>query len=232
MAQQIRELQTQLEQLRNTPVAQPAAEVVSTSTAAVAEQYGEDFAKAVDAIAEERTKKLRDELSSTVEQLKTDTATSSRNVFMRELSSLVPNWQAIDQDTGFTAYLDEFDPLTGRTRREFFNEADRTNDAARVAMFFAGYVRGKTPAQPARPAAPAATPPVVPSVEPLIVPDSSRASSAPEGRKIWTKAEVAKFYANARPGPGGKQYGIYTAEQYALIDQDISAAAAEGRLRG
>jgi hypothetical protein len=203
------------------PAATPAAAVDPNAMTpdAVKAQYGDEFANAVDAIAEARTKKLRDELSSRVDGMEAETASRGRSDFMRDLTTLVRNWQVIDQDPGFTAYLDEFDVHTGRQRREFFNEADRNNDAARVASFFSSFVLGKQPAP---------TPvvaPVAPNADPLISPDSSRHSEAPPGKKLWSTGEIRKFYADAK----ARQF---TPAEFSRIDADISAATVEGRIVG
>lgn len=231
MAQELRDLREQLRVATTTPA--PAATVDTTTSAmtpdSVTAQYGEDFTAAVNAIAEAKTKSLRDELSSKVEVIEVDTAQRARGDFIRDLTSLASNWESIDRDPGFTAYLDEFDAQTGRVRREFFDEADRTNNAARVATFFAAYAKSTAPAPKPVVVVPRVE---VPSVDHLISPDSSAHSEAPEGKKLWTKAEVNRFYADARAQGGSKPYGIYTAEQFARIDADISAAPGENRYIG
>lgn len=232
LAQQLREAN---EALRIAQTASPAkpAEGEETPPAgtpqSVIDQYGEDFAAAVTTVAQAQTKPLRDELSSKVERLDAEAGERRRQDFLRDLSTHVPNWGRIDQDPGFTAYLDDFDAQTGKTRREFFNEADASNNAPRVASFFAAFANGNQP-RPAPTPAPAA--PAPPSVEHLIAPDSSRHSEAPEGKKHWTRAEVAKFYADARAQGGNKPYGRYSAADYARIDADISAAPGENRYSG
>lgn len=222
----------QLKAAQTAPATAPAvAEEATTGVTpeTVAAQYGDDFAAAVEAVADAKVKKLRDELSPQVEGMAASAAERARNDFLRDLTNLVRNWQVIDQDAGFTAYLDEFDAQTGRTRREFFNEADRANNAARVASFFASYATGKkTPQVPA----PVAAAPATPSVDHLISPDSSRLSEAPPGKKLWTRAEIAKFYNDSRATRGSKPYGLYSAAEFAAIDSDLNAALAEGRIVG
>ena len=230
-AQELRETK---EALRVAQTAHTASPVASTETTpagltpqSVIDQYGEDFASAVTSVADAAVKPLRDELSSKVERLDVEAGERRRNDFLRDLTSHVPTWAQIDQDPGFTAYLDEFDAQTGKSRREFFNESDASNNAPRVASFFAAYAKGKTKPAPA----PAVVAPP-PSVDHLISPDSSRHSEAPEGKKHWTRAEVARFYSDARAQGGNKPYGRYTAAEYARIDADISAAPGENRYSG
>ncbi len=220
MAQEIRELKALQSAGGEAVVAAPSA-ATGEARKRVTEQYGDDFAGAVDSIASEQTAELRRQ----VEELSVGTAERDRQDFMRDLTHLAPTWHVIDQDPGFTAYLDEFDPMTGRTRREFFNEADRANNAARVASFFAGYAKGKPPASV--PAAVVETQ----SVEHLISPDSSSHAEPAVAKKQWTRAEAARFYAGAKPGRDAP-YGQYTAAQYKQIEDDINAAIVEGRFVG
>lgn len=207
--QQVRELKAEVERLK------AAAPTTAPAPDSVRETYGEDFANAVAAVADSRVQEVRSQL----DEVKKATAQSARASFMQQLAAYVPNFVEVDADPGFTAYLDEFDPMTGRARREFFNEADAANDAARVASFFANYLQGKKPVPP-----PPAPPPP-PSVEPLVVPESGRQSTAPPAKKVWTRSEIRSFYAAARRG-------VYTPEQYRAIDADITAAQFEGRLIG
>lgn len=230
LAQELREVREQLKtHSAQTPVVgeTPAVIAVSGMTPeAVSEQYGEDFASAVASIADAATKKIREEFASKLEVLEVDTAERARNDFLNELQGLVPNWKQIDADVGFTNYLNEIDAQTGRARREFFNEADRTGNAARIASFFQAYAGASTPLP--KPAAVVTTP----SVDHLISPDSSRHSEAPAGKKVWTRGGVAQFYLDAKHQGGSKPFGKFTAAEFERIDSDISQAAQEGRYIG
>lgn len=220
-AARIRELESQLAGKGEGELV-PSSATTGEARKRVVEQYGDDFATAVDSIAQERTADLKRQ----VEELGAGTAERARSDFMRDLTGLVPKWQVIDRDAAFTAFLDEFDPLTGRTRREFFNEADQTNNAARVASFFVAFAKGNKPLAPV----PAAVEPT--SVEHLISPESSNHAEPAPTKKQWTRKEAAKFYADARAQGANRPYGKYTAAQYQQINADIDAAIAEGRLVG
>lgn len=230
LAADVRSLQAQLDALKSSSPTPAADDVAQMTPEAVVDRYGEDFAAAVASIVEARTGRKIAEVSSKVDGIAQNTAKTSRSAFMSELTSLVPTWREIDAEDGFTAYLDDFDVQTGRKRREFFNEADQSNDAARIASFFIGYSRGKR-SQPRPPAAPQAPKEAPPSVDHLIAPDSSQSSSAPPGKKIWSRAEVNTFYKEARPYPGSKTFGRYTRDEFDAINLQIDTAIAEGRLR-
>lgn len=226
MAAQIRELTQTVETLK-AQLAQPVQPAQPAALDSVRETYGDDFANAVTSVATEQVQRVRDELAPTLESIRQDAAQRVRNDFLRDLGALVPNYAVIDAMPAFSAYLDEFDAQSGRQRREFFNEADASNNAPRIATFFKDFSRAIQPAPKPAPAAPAA-----PSVEHLITPSSSASSEAPQGKKTWTQAEVNQFYANSRAQGGSKPYGIYSEAEFARIDSDITAAIAEGRYLG
>lgn len=218
---EVKDLKAKVEAL----TAQLESKTTSTTPDSVREQYGDDFAAAVDAVATSRVEEVVKKVDTQLSEVRDSAQKMARAEFMRQLTGLVPNVLALDGEAGFTAYLDEFDPMTGRVRREFFNEADASNDAARIATFYLAYARSKQPQVQS-----VATPPAPPP-EPMLTPDASRSSSAPPAKKIWTNAEINQFYRVAKPSGDGK-FGPYTYAQYAAIDADITAAGNEGRIRG
>lgn len=221
-------LHARIAELEKAPAAPAPAPVAASGLTPdqVTDQYGEDFTRAVAAVAQATVAPVQTRMDSVQESV----AQNARREFLADVARLVPNFQAIDADPRFTAYLDELDPMTGRFRREFFNEADSNNDANRIAVFFRGFSQATAPAQP--PVAPQAPAPAAPpSVDHLIAPDSSRHSEAPAGKKLWTGAETRAFYRDATAKPG-KPWGKYTQADYERISKDIDASIAEGRYRG
>lgn len=228
MADEIRELKVKLTSLedelveeRHKPTA--AMDLKGMTPESVVEQFGDDFAAAVGAIAskiaEQQGNKFRDEIAPKVEEVAKSTARNQRQEFMRELGRLVPNYKEIDLDEGFTRFLDEVDRFSGRSRRSFFNEADKQNDSNRVAEFFLAYEGNKPPVEKQK--AVEIDPRM--SVDNHLAPSTSKATSSPQGKKYWTRAEINQFYRDCRVNK-------YTAEQARQIETDIFAADREGRL--
>jgi hypothetical protein len=208
--------------------AAPAGDGGSVTIEGLRSQFGDEWVAAVQSVAGQQANRVREELAPQMTETRDTVANVRRAEFVRDLGGLVPNFRAIDVDPGFTAYLDEFDAMTGRTRREFFTEADASNDAARVAAFFLSYQRSVSTAPAPTPAAPAPAP----STSHLVEPDtSSRRGEPPAGKKTWTAAEIKQFYVDAR-ARNGRPTGIYTTEEYERINRDISLASTEGRIRG
>lgn len=223
MAQEIRELKAKLEEANGKLTAnqKPSQDLPGSLTPEeVVERFGEDFAAAVGAVAarvaSQHTGKLRDELAPKVESVVSTASVKDRKDFMASLTRAVPDWAVIDQEDGFTAYLDEVDPLTGYPRRRFFSEADASNDADRVIGFFRDY-REKSAAQKDGRAERSRQ-----AVESQIAPDSVRATSAPSGKRVWTQNDVRKFYTDARRG-------IFKPSEFEQIESDINAAIRDGR---
>lgn len=219
MAAEIRDLKTTMQTLQERPAATPAPapqiDFKGMTPEQVVEQFGEDFASAVAAIADQRAGRVRDEVGAKLESVEKRTTESARGSFMRDLDRMVPDWQALDVDDRFTAYLDEVDGLSGRSRRFFFQEADKHNDAARVAKFFAAFRATVAPAAAAQ-ATPAA-------VEQMLQPSSSRVSEQPVGKRIWRQADIRQFYVDVRRGR-------YSPQEVKRLESDIFAAQHENRL--
>jgi len=220
-AAEVRELKEQVRRLTENANAAPPAEVSGLTPAEVVERYGDDFASAVAAIVEQRTAQFREEFAPKLEKVAEANAVSARQTFMARISELVPDWQIIDQDPRFTAYLDEVDEMSGQPRRAFFNDADARNDAERIARFFKGFRVATQPQQQAP-----VEKPQLPSrmgVEYQLAPESGKASDAPPGKRMWTQGDIRQFYADARKGR-------FSPKDFAAIESDIWAAQRDGRL--
>lgn len=217
-AEELRGLKAQVQELTEQLAAPPQAQVTSSklTPAQVVEQFGEDFAEAVGAIAAQVSDQRNGKLQKQVEAAQGLATQNARAQFMSDVSKAVPDWQSIDQDQRFTAFLDEVDAMTGRSRRDFFNDADARNDAARIVHFFTAF-RGSV--EPVAAQAPTQNQ----ALQAQIVPSSARTNDAPPGKKVWTQADIKNFYTQARKG-------LVSAQDYDRIESDIFAAQREGRL--
>lgn len=166
----------------------------------------------------------RDEMSSKdaeiaklkreVESVKTTTVENKEVSFFDKLASAVPDWMAINDDPDFHAWLGEVDDLTGAQRQDILTAAEEKRDADRVARFFKAFKK----VQENKSAAATA------SLDSQVAPVASRVDEPPKGKKIWTRAEIADFYARDRRGE-------LTEEQSAAIDKEVQLAIRERRVR-
>lgn len=142
--------------------------------------------------------------------------------YWETLSAQVPDWQAVNDNPEFKAWLLAEDPITGANRQQFLSQAHSMFDAPRVIRFFQEWKRiagGRTPAPNN----------VQQDLERLIAPGPARGGAAnvtPEKKK-WTREDIAQFYQDVS---SGKYAGKL--DERKKIEADIFAAQQDGRYVG
>lgn len=112
-----------------------------------AETFGEDLVDAIDRRAEQKAKLLVERqmtaLSDYVKQLEAklgvvgdQVAVSAQDRFYTALSSMVPDYEAVNTDAAFLSWLGEVDPIYGVARQSALDAAANALDAGRVASIF------------------------------------------------------------------------------------------------
>lgn len=207
----LQSLEEQLEEMKN---AKPAELLVKPEEI---EQYGEGLIDVARRVAREelaskdaQIAKLRSEIDS----VKSVQSHVVQDNFFKSLTEMVPDWEALNADANFLNWLDGVDDLTGETRQALLGKAEQQRDPVRAAKFFNTYKKASQ-SWAAQSAA---------SLEQQIVPPTSQAPSAPQAKKIWTRAEITNFYDRVRRGT------ISDADAIA-IEADIASASVEGRIR-
>jgi len=229
----------QLEQLIASMNAAPAAPQTPVQKL-ITEQDIEDYGDSIDVMR----KVFREEMSSKdteitelkrlvrqmqgtvvpqVHQLSQNYAVSNEQRFWADLQTAVPDWQDINGDREFQAWLLEVDPLTGIPRQTYLDDAQRTMDARRVANFFTAW-KGMTGRQDARTTrgSQSAT-----ELERQVAPGKGRSGGAkPQGEaKTYSSEDIKKFFSDVQKG----KYKGREAERD-RIERDIFAAQREGRI--
>lgn len=180
-------------------------------------EYGENLVDLIRRAArEEVAAKDREiaELRSRLDNHETNTSQTKADLFYKTLSDRVPDWMELNENKAFLGWLAEYDEFAGRTRQQLLGDAEQALDANRVAKFFETWKKTQTSRQQS----------TTRSLETQVVPDANRQTTPPAGKKIWTRGEIAGFYAGVRDGRISDQ-------QAAAIEADINAALAEGRIR-
>ena len=154
------------------------------------------------------------ELKSQLQSIKSTSEQTTEASFYEKLAATVPDWMTVNDDPEFHKWLAEHDELTGYQRQELLSQAEKRKDAARVARFFDAFKKIQSKTQVA----------AVDSLESQVAPVSTKTESPPPSKKIWSRGEIADFYARDRRGE-------YSVEQAAAIDKDIQNAVREGRVR-
>lgn len=229
----------QLEQLISTMSAKPAAPQAPAQKL-VTEQDVADYGDSIDVMRKvvreevaakdaeiDELKQLVRQLQGTVvpqvHQLSQNYAVSNEQRFWADLQAAVPDWQDVNVDAGFQAWLLEVDPLTGVPRQTYLEDAQRSLDSRRAANFFKAWkgMTGVPDARTHREAQPAS------ELERQIAPGKSRSGgNKPQGAtQTYTPAFIATFFADVTKG----KYRGKEAERD-RIERDIFAAQREGRI--
>lgn len=233
LQQQIRDLnaqlaaiQSRLEQAPQTP-AVPESSLVDELRAKYGEAYGDDLAKDTEALARaivakelEREAKRVEKLEQRVQETQASTA---QQQFFATLNARVPNWQDINTQQGWLAWLGEFDPLVGATRQDVLDYAQGQADADRVAAIFETYLL--TQKQTAAPASQAQRQAPSGYMQEQMVPRSrgTAPSANQPQRRIYTEAEIRQLL-------DPRHINRLPVEQQRAIERDIDLAVAEGRV--
>jgi hypothetical protein len=207
--------------------AQPAP-VQTLITEQDKEAFGSDLLDLIDRATESKIAGFRERESQLLNEVKElkgrlgnvseRQVVSDKDRFIAGLSQQVPDWEALNVDQGFLAWLSEVDPVYGLPRQAALNNAYEALDATRTASIFKQY-KLTLPQAPARKNQ---------ELQRQVAPTRSRTSTAPATSstepRTFTQGEIAQFYDEWRRG--------YIDEADAVkIEQEIAAAVSAGRVR-
>jgi len=234
---QVKELTTQVQQLiaeNATVKAQPKSDPAPAKTLITEqdkEAFGSDLLDLIDRATEQKIAGYREtearllaeiqELKGKVGKVDESVGASSKELFVDRLAKQVPNWEAVNIDQGFLAWLSEVDPVYGLPRQAALNNAYESLDANRTAAIFKQYL-ATLPAAPTQPQQNRQ------ELQRQVAPTRSRTSTAPAtsaaDKRIFTQGEITAFYEEWRRG--------FIDETDAVrMEKEIHAAIAEGRVR-
>ena len=232
---QMREMNGQVQQLIAENAAARVQQTVtqpSTAKTLITEQdkeaFGSDLLDLIDRASEQKVAEFRNQnaqLMAKIEELKGNLGNvterqvvSDKDQFLAKLSAQVPNWETLNVDQGFLAWLAEVDPVYGLPRQVALTNAYESFDANRTAIIFNQY-QGKVAPTQQKPSQ---------QLQSQVAPTRSRASPAPTtsagDKPTWSQDQIANFYNEWIKG----HLDQAEAER---IEKDINAAYAEGRIR-
>lgn len=229
---QLTALQAQLTEAQKVKTATPKA---SSVTSKDAEAFGSDLLDVIKrqsedvlSVAQAGWDEQRQQLESRIAELTAQTgnvveqkATDDRARYLANLANLVPDWEAINSDAQFLAWLAEVDPLSGLQRQAYLNNAFQTFDAGRTATLFTAWKSAQVPP------APAAKTAAQQQLERQQQPGGSKATPitlpTDAATRIWTAAEVDKFWVDVRKG-------VVSGADAQRIEAEIDLAVASGRM--
>lgn len=246
-AEQLRALSEQVSSLQSVISTMQATKAAPSSDEAEAaierlitpeeeNDYGPEFLKVVGKKAKEELLPLIKKYEAKIAQLEGQLqgvggkiAQDARQQMLEQLEAKVPNWRDINRDETFLQWLQLPDTYSGAIRHELLKAAYERNDTPRVAAFFTGFLAEEAALAPEGGETGRSEPPAKMSLEKLAAPGrakSAAATSAPAEKPIFTRAQIAKFYAEATAG----KYRGREAERDRLEAQ-IFSAEREGRIR-
>lgn len=233
---QMREMNAQVQQLiaENATVkaAQPAPSqdpVKTLITEQDKEAFGSDLLDLIDRATEAKIAGFRDreaqlqqeiaELKGKVGRVDESIGSNSKELFLERLAKHVPDWEALNVDQGFLAWLAEVDPVYGLPRQAALNSAYEALDAGRTAAIFKQFKAMTAPQQ---------TQQARPNLQSQVAPTRSRTSPAPStsagDKRTFTQGEIAQFYDQWRRG-------FIDEAEAVRIEAEIAAATQDGRIR-
>lgn len=231
LAAQVRELREKLQTVTAAPPP-PAAEPKPTVDPKDVEDFGKDL---VDMVTRNATRQIAQFASQyqgrleAVEQAITrlthgvtvasqTAAYTAEEQFLANLKREVPDFEAVNVNAQFIAWLAEKDPIYGRSRQDALNEASDAYDASRAAAVFKAFKQ-----QFAAPPAPTPS-----ALEAQVAPTASGGSlpapAAPSKPYLTTK-QINDFYNDvARGRYRGRE------QENARIEAEVNLAVQEGRV--
>lgn len=228
LQQQLREMQGQMEELKKAKAPEPPPKPEADPKDA--EVFGADVVEMVVRTAKGLINPVVTDLQTRLGKLEqlADTlnhtsAVTAEEVFFRALEAAVPNWETINQDPRFGAWLDQVDPVYRQPRRAALNLARQQLDSKGVVSIFTVFQETLKP-----PPAPAPAP-RQPSLEQQLVPGTTAGAptpTAPAAKPVISQKEIEAFYNEVAQGKWrGRE------AQADAREQEFHLAYREGRVK-
>jgi hypothetical protein len=208
------------------------------------QEYGQELMDVVGRRAAEVYEPLLQQLATELQQVKRQVGGVQNTVVFDarvkmydDLARAIPNWSAINESPQFETWLNQIDPISHRTRREFLSGAHNANQAGQVIDIFNTFLQsvGAAPSQSNGAGNGAGNPQGNPPASPqqfdllqLAAPGKAKTgqTQAPPDKGIVTRAEIKQFYTERTQGKwAGRE------AEAAAIERQIFDAGNEGRIR-
>jgi hypothetical protein len=227
----LRELKAQVDNLRKASETKPvepakpkAAEKLVTD--ADVEAFGEDLIEVQRKVAREVAAEFRGELDAMRaendklrEQLTSTGTQVSEASFEQRLYRMVPDFEAVNADPKWIAWLNEVDPLLRAPRSSVAQQAFNRGDAEGVAHYVALFKQNSKPVEP--------TADRTEELERQLQPNRGATSAPPTSQKgkVYTNADIEKMFRKAADlGTKGQT------DAAKKLEAEIDAAFMEGRV--
>jgi len=232
---QVREMQTQIQQLiaDKAEIEARKAEVPQVNSLITDEDkeaFGPDLIDLIERATNSKVATLANreaELVKEIKELKGQLGNvterqvvSEKDRFLSSLAQQVPDWETLNIDPGFLSWLQEVDPVYGIPKQVALSNAYEGGDVARVATIFNSYKGTLAPRAPKAKTGQQ-------ELQRQVAPTRTRSGTPPtnsESEQYFTNQDIEQFYTDWRRG-------VYDDAEAAIMEKQIHAAAAEGRIR-
>jgi hypothetical protein len=146
------------------------------------------------------------------------TQVTAEQVFSSQLAGLVPDWQQVNADERFLAWLGQIEPMVGITRQAILDDAVSKLDAQRTSQVFAQFKQTLPQQTLAQPKA----------LEMQVSPSATAGTRVPiaaPSKPTFSNKQVQAFFSDLARGA---YRGRETEAQ--AIEREIDLAAQEGRI--
>jgi len=232
---QVREMQTQIQQLIADKAAEEATKSVevpkadSLITDEDKEAFGPDLIDLIERATNSKVATLLEreaQLTKEINELKGQLGNvserqvvSDKDRFLAGLGQQVSDWEVLNTDPGFLAWLQEVDPVYGIPKNVALTNAYENLDVTRVANIFKAYKQTLPQQQPVNKNQQ--------ELQRQVAPTRTRSTTTPadqSDKPYWTSESIEQFYTDWRRG-------VYEDAEAATMEKQIHAAIAEGRVR-
>lgn len=228
MTAQIQQLADELSKVRQQP--QPKVPEQPLVTSHDDEKFGSDLIDVMRRVVREENRVLERRLQTAeefvknaapqverVKRVEQEVTQSREERFWTELTQAVPDWEAVNGNQKFHAWLAEYDPVAGRTRQESLNEAQGRLDSRRVVAMFKLFKDGSGKAPTPSNKQPELARQVAPS-------RTSTVTVPPSQERQYTGADYA-FWLDPR------RMNDTAPEKLVAMKAEVERAFAEGRIK-
>lgn len=227
LAAEIRELKDQIKQQPTAGDTAPVAantDTVEKIKASLADEYPPDVIDNLDkliraSVAAHMPTGAKTGDDQRVEALQKTVEQTRHQMREQQLTALVPDWQAIQQNeyAAWLKFLQHRDPVSGRERNDFLQEAWNAHDVARVAEIFKLYKHERDASKPSGQEPPPTSPD---DGGRRVTPDPTQ-----PGKKVYPRSYIAHVEQMARRGEfRGRE------SELNRLRHEFRMAAAEGRV--
>lgn len=228
---QVKELTTRLQEMEKTSKTATPEQTKPSVDPKDVEAFGSDLVEMVQRVVQQMLGGVAAKVDgvvsgvesriSALEQAMTSTsqtvAVTAEESFFNRLTAKVPDWEQVNADERFLAWLGDVDPLLGQARQAALNAAQQSLNVDRTVAIFNAF-KATLPQKPAK----ANT-----AVEKQVSPSSASSVAPSPADKPWvTQAQIQSFYADVAKG---RYRGRDT--DAAKLEQIINQAISEGRVR-